>query len=313
MFSQYIVKHNTPSNLQELPQWVAHKNKRPIDAITGQSAKINDACTWHSQQEALDACEKYHYDGIGFVFIAGQGYVGIDIDTCIDIKTGRISDGAMKIVKLFNSYTEISPSGYGLHIYILAAPDLVLPFNKQHMKPNGIERYDSQKCCFKQPEVEIYNGGRYFTFTGNLLSGSSPMIQERTKEVQDFISLYPEKKTQPKSQSLWIPPTLPEYLDDDAILQKAFDSANGHQIKALFRGDISGYSSHSNADQALCNYLAFWFSGDEYRIDRMFRQSGLMRDKWDERHGDMTYGQRTIENAISSSRNYYCPHWERRA
>ena len=36
-------------------------------------------------------------------------------------------------------------------------------------------------------------------------------------------------------------------------------------------------------------------------MDGLFRMSGLMRDKWDERHGEHTYGERTITKAISTS------------
>ena len=50
---------------------------------------------------------------------------------------------------------------------------------------------------------------------------------------------------------------------------------------------------------ALCSHLAFWCAGDAARMDRIFRRSGLMRDKWDSRRGGTTYGAQTIERAIA--------------
>jgi hypothetical protein len=81
-------------------------------------------------------------------------------------------------------------------------------------------------------------------------------------------------------------------------------------LDSLFRGDWKGrYPSQSEADLALCSKLAFWFQKDAVRIDRFFRQSSLFRPKWDEKHhGDgSTYGQKTVEMAISGCRDVYVP------
>lgn len=58
-----------------------------------------------------------YYNGVGFVFTESDPYCGIDIDDCID-SDGALHPSAREIVKLFNSYTEISPSGTGLKIFI---------------------------------------------------------------------------------------------------------------------------------------------------------------------------------------------------
>lgn len=74
---------------------------------------------------------------------------------------------------------------------------------------------------------------------------------------------------------------------------------------ALWRGEMSKYNDdHSVADMALCSELAFWFGRDENRIDSAFRQSGLMRDKWNRDD----YRQRTLSMAISGCKNTYTPH-----
>jgi len=60
---------------------------------------------------------------------------------------------------------------------------------------------------------------------------------------------------------------------------------------------------------ALCCLLAFWTGGDHQQIDRLFRQSGLLRDKWDEVHyaDGSTYGEKTIERAVASISEFYDP------
>ena len=77
-------------------------------------------------------------------------------------------------------------------------------------------------------------------------------------------------------------------------------SKNAEKTKALWEGEIPEGKSHSEADAALCMILAFWCGGDEEQMDRIFRQSALIRDKWDELHGPDTYGNLTIRNAIAT-------------
>ena len=83
---------------------------------------------------------------------------------------------------------------------------------------------------------------------------------------------------------------------------------NREKFKALMDGNWEeGYDSQSDADMALVSILAFWCGNVEEQIDRIFRTSGLMREKWDRRTGDATYGQITIRNAIASSSAIYVP------
>jgi primase-polymerase (primpol)-like protein len=90
-------------------------------------------------------------------------------------------------------------------------------------------------------------------------------------------------------------------LSDAELLEKAFRAKNGAKVKALYSGDIGGYQSQSSADMALCNELAF-YSADPNQIDRLFRSSGLYREKWDERHyaDGRTYGEGTVEKSLDS-------------
>jgi hypothetical protein len=92
-------------------------------------------------------------------------------------------------------------------------------------------------------------------------------------------------------------------------LHKAFAAKNGSDVEALWQGTWQGrHGSQSEADLAFCNHLAFWTGRDAARMDRLFRESGLMRDKWDTRRGDGTYGSQTIATAVAACREVYEPH-----
>ena len=106
-------------------------------------------------------------------------------------------------------------------------------------------------------------------------------------------------------------PSQSSELSDNELLAKAYASKNGYLFRNLYSGNKSGFKSHSEADQTLCNMLAFWCGGDVFQMDRLFRQSGLYRKKWDELHGEMTYGERTIYNAVSSAHSFYDPNFRR--
>ena len=89
--------------------------------------------------------------------------------------------------------------------------------------------------------------------------------------------------------------------DDAGLIELAHRARNGAKFEALWRGDWRslGYPSQSEADLALCNLLAWSTRWHAERVDRLFRQSGLMRAKWDARCGEQTYGERTIATAIA--------------
>jgi hypothetical protein len=105
-------------------------------------------------------------------------------------------------------------------------------------------------------------------------------------------------------------------LPDTELLRRATASKSGQTIRALLDGDSSlwsgrdsRYPSQSEADMGLCFYLAFWTGGDPERIDRLFRESGLMREKWDRRHygNGATYGNVCIARTLLKLDDYYTP------
>ena len=111
----YIKEVHILQSMKRYSNWVCHKNKIPIDPKTGNNAKSNDSTTWGTYQQAKLFMEQdKSISGIGFMF-SHSPYVGIDIDHCVDAQ-GIMSKLALDVISIFQSYTEFSPSGTGIHI-----------------------------------------------------------------------------------------------------------------------------------------------------------------------------------------------------
>ncbi|WP_394338694.1 phage NrS-1 polymerase family protein [Haloprofundus halophilus] len=141
--------------------------------------------------------------------------------------------------------------------------------------------------------------------TGNHVLTTPEQIRERSRAIRsvhsDFVADSGSTRSgrRPTTQSREL--SFTSKLDDEEILQRAQSAANSEKFSRLWNGDISGYDSHSEADMALCCLLAFWAGGDSSQVDRLFRQSGLVREKWDEVHyaDGATYGEMTVERACT--------------
>jgi primase-polymerase (primpol)-like protein len=222
-------------------------------------------------------------EGVGIVL--GEGLVGIDLDRCRDVQTGDIEPWASEIIHSLDSYTEVSPSGSGVHILVRGT-----------LPPGGR----------RKGNIEMYPDGRYFTVTGRHVEGAPTAIEERTTELAALHArTFDDRRgrataQQPASPALVGLKSAVLNSQDAALLACARAAKNGDQFARLWTGDTSRYPSQSEADLALCSLLAFWCERDEGRVDRLFRHSGLMRPKWDERRGERTYGERTLAVATTT-------------
>lgn len=315
-----------PDTLRDREQWVAWRykfdtdrdewTKVPIDVTTGRFAKSTDPDTWASFDDALE----YHRrndtdtDGLGFVVCDDDLLVGIDLDNCREPDTGTCESWADELLEAIPTYTEPSPSGTGFRLFGLG------------FVPDGGTRADIDGA---DGHLEMYETGRYLTVTGHAVDGSPDEVEQVNDEIADIHAQYiiddePEPET-PKAASDGgvqagssganpgvdgLKPRsgdITNDLTDDELLERAEAAENGDKFARLWNGDTSGYESHSEADLALCGLLAFWTGGDRDQIDRLFRQSGLYRKKWDEDRGDQTYGERTIDKALEGRTDFYGP------
>jgi hypothetical protein len=92
-------------------------------------------------------------------------------------------------------------------------------------------------------------------------------------------------------------------LSDAAIIRRASTASNRKKFNRLWSGDTTGYRSPSDADAALLLQLAFWTNRDPVAMDRLFRQSGLYRNKWERN----SYRSRSIQSAIDCCTTTYQP------
>jgi len=285
---------NIPDELKRLNNWCVWKfekrngkrTKIPFNAETGEFAKSNDKSTWSSYETAVNA---EGVDGIGFFF--EPPYLGIDIDDIDDdlhrFKQGdKLDNIVSEFNEAFKSYTEVSPSGNGLHIIVKG-------------KIPGSRR--------RKGNIEMYDSGRFFTMTGKNI-GKYKDVTEVSEQV--FKTIY--NKYLPDNTVKY--PTTNNYqqnihnLSEIDVINEIYKSKQAKLFDDLMKGNYEPYyTSHSEADMALANILAFWCARDYSQMDSIFRQSNLYRDKWDEKRKNSTYGEQTLFKAINEANNIYTP------
>jgi len=274
--------------VKELAQWINWRyeeregklTKVPICPHTGELAAVNRPVTWGTYKEAVRAAKENRHNGVGFVFTAEDPYAGIDIDECRDPETGEIEAWAQEIIEELNSYTEISPSGIGVHILVGA------------QLPPGRNR---------KGRIEFYDRGRYFTVTGRHLAGTPHTIESRQEQLERVAQRVLGELESPNGHKTPTPKFV-SGLSNDEIIEKASAADNREKFERLWAGDKSGYASSSEADVALCSLLAFWTGPEPGQIDSLFRRSGLCREKWTKRSD---YRARTIAYALEGRTEFY--------
>lgn len=249
--------------------------KPPISARTGRKIDATDRGSGVPFADALAYAERHGKPGVGRMLFPEDGFVAIDVDHCRDPNTGRLSAEAARIARLLDSYTEASPSGTGVRILVRA-----------DLPPRGRRAGD----------IEMYNSARYVTLTGHRLDGFPSNVEDR-QEALDALrkELFPVKAPTPAAS-----PSPSLGLDDETILDRCRRTPKFRRLHD--DGDFGAYPSRSEADLALCNFYAA-HGATRDQADRLFRTSGLFRQKWDRRHhGDgRTYGEGTVDKAFDGT------------
>ena len=272
-------RNTIPAELRELDQWVGwrweeregKRTKPPFTADGSRKAKCNDPSTWAPFEVVCAGVDAGKLDGCGFQVKESDPYVGVDLDHCRDSESGIISPSAQAIVDRYASYSEVSPSGTGIRIFIKA------------MKPGS-------RC--RVGDVEIYNRDRYLTVTGQHLPGTPLTIEERQSELDaHYAELFPVAQPSPLNGAVRGTGTLTAY----EIIEHAHQASNAAHWDQLMRGDLAEYDGDdSRADAALCALAAF-YTRDPSTIDQIVRMSGLCRPEWTDR---ADYRDRTIAAAL---------------
>ena len=284
------LKNNASFCLWKLEKRRGKPTKVPYNPKNGQLAKTNDPSTFADFGTAMKAYAMGGWDGIGYRVSEGIG--AIDIDHCIR-EDGSLNDVAASILAFLpDAYFEKSPSGTGLRGFFRLSPDFA--YDKTIYYINN-----------RQHGLEVYLPGttnRFVTVTGDEFRAGT--VTRNDEALQNLLDTFMKRKMQVSNRT--VEPC--SYLTDEQVIEHASRSESGDKFKALMDGRWEeGYDSQSDADMALVSILAFWCGNVEEQIDRIFRTSGLMRDKWDRQTGDSTYGQITIRNAVASNSTIYTP------
>jgi putative DNA primase/helicase len=240
-----------PDQLKGCNNWLLYKiekvlkngtesdRKVPYSAETGRKTDATCPDNWTDFATALAVWESdSSYAGLGFGI--SDGFLFTDLDHCVSTQTGEIDAWAAEVVASLDSYTEVSPSGDGLHI--LCRSDAPLPAGRR-----------------KLDHIAMYDGGRYFTMTGEHVENTPTTVETRTEEL---LALYKENFGQ--SATTVRPVVMEEPAasiaaatasgTDEEILSACRNAKNAAKFTKLFdQGDLSDYSADwSKADGALC-------------------------------------------------------------
>ena len=255
---------NIPPFLLRQHQWVAWGIRdapqkapfQPQSLLAGrpEAAKAGVLETWGSYDNAVKCVERGLAQGIGFEF-SGNGLYGVDLDHVID-EAGQLMPQAREIVGKLASYTEVSPSGTGLHLFMFAGGANIT----RHRKKDGF--------------LEIYSEGRYFTVTGNIY-GDVKTVESRSKELQAVHDkfLLPE----PAQKVVHLPPSMPN-AEQGRFLRIGLE--RDKTFASLWVGQRR-CGNESADDIALMNKLAYWCNADPDAMVRAFLSSPYHAQKDD--------------------------------
>ena len=261
------------------------RTKVPKSAVDGRASGTDESWrqTWVTYEEAVAAKDTFGMDGVGFKI--PDGYFFLDVDHR-DLDDPLVQ----KLLTRFDSYAERSVSGGGIHIYGHCVTSLI----PTSTDANGRVKLD-RAYYMKNPHngVELYYGGitnRFAVFTGNVIWGKP--LRDCTEALLATLDEDMRRQEKPAEKKL--------AKSHDAVFDvvgNLLRQGNADKFRKLYQdGDFSDYGSQSEADCALCAMIAFRTGPDPDMIDRVFRASALMREKWERED----YREATIQKGIEA-------------
>ena len=262
------------------------KTKIPYQ-LSGARASSSDENSFCSFDKAISVVGDY--DGVGLGIF--DPFIAVDIDHCVE--NGELNEIARYIVDKLNSYTEYSPSGTGIRIL-----GTIHDFN-----------YEREKYYIHNSKagVEIYACGctnKFVTMTGNVIGNHNSLVEINHDALTDVLNKFMVRPTHETVREIEDVPG--SSLTDKQVLKMAKAAKNKKKFNALWSGKLSKENtdqSQQEYDLALCSILAFWCGGDMEQMDRLFRESGLYREKWERDD----YRTSTLVKAVTGCETFYRP------
>jgi len=297
-----------PGELKARRQWVLwrytwktkeQKWDKPPLQISGRLARTNEPRTWTTFAAAICQYRTGKYDGIGYVPTEVDGFVFLDLDSVVrpdgtlgnwspELRSHFVGDvpEPADVIAHLGTYAEVSPSGKGLRMIC------------RGKLPEG-RRKIGGKANTCPDGLEMYSAAHYLTITGRKLPECPDTLADATEALA---ALHLAAFGRPEPKPAAAPGPLPvSLLDDLAVIEKASRSKGGERFLKLWNGDASDYASRSEADFALAGTLAFYCGPNPAQVERLLRQSGLVRPKWDKR----SYLAKTVTNCLKGRTEYY--------
>ena len=277
-------------------RWVLWRSEKVDGRLTkvcyqvdGRKAASTRPAEWSTLAQVQ--AKQAKHDGIGLMFAPDRQLIGIDLDHVVE--NDAITDPASRdLVDAAQTHTELSPSGTGLHLWLLTTEPIDLVANRRGA-------------------YEVYNTGRYFTVTGAIFGEAREIRTVTPAEMTELLAIVgypwsrPGRQAETRSAS-----SAQMTLTDTELIERIRRSKQGPKFDALWSGNCDakkadGTPDWSVADMALVEILLWWTQKDTARTDRLWQQSELgKRDKVAER---ADYRQRTITNALALVQGQYDP------
>lgn len=298
---------SVPTIFKQTPNWlrwrlenVGGKDTKVPYQVSGYRGSATNPATWTDYHTAVAGWTIDGTQGVGFALTKELGIIGFDLDGCRNPVTGEITEWAKRIIDLLTSYTEITPSGTGVRVFVVGK------------KPDGKFKFHlALSAGFgNKVQIEVYDRARYFTMTGNRLGDATEVaerdVTEAYKLCHEVMHQHPTEKIQMDATST---------LNDSSSVQiKRSGMVVTTKLALLMHGEIVNrspftvntqgnsieYPSQSEADMALATLLAIKHNGDAGLIDADFRDSSLYRAKWERED----YRNGTIQKAIRTAKRH---------
>ncbi len=261
--------------------------------VLGTKASSTSSGDWSTYADVKKKSQQ-----VGIIFTPDRDLLGIDIDHCLtDNKiTHEQKEVIADLILEADTYTEVSPSGEGLHIMLALSEPLDLVSNKN-------------------APFEAYTCGRYFTFTGKAYGEEKEVRVVSIDEANRILSImgYPWKKSDEERVSREVGGhgnlQTGASLTDDQVLTKLFSSKKGKKAQVLYEGSLADYKEDaSSGDMALLSHLAFWTGKDAIQMERIWLASPLgQRKKTQDPKNRINYVVRSIDKAIAGCNTTYEP------
>jgi hypothetical protein len=271
-------------------------------SLNGNVIDAHNPVHWLDSVTALSTANVYGPQyGVAFVFTENDPFFFLDIDSCLQ-DNSTWSDIAVELMnRLSGAAVEVSHSKKGLHVfgtYSGPAP--------------------SHGCTNKALGLELYTEKRFVALTGLNAVGSASV---ECAGLEPIIAQYFPEKIAPESQE-WTTEPVSEWTgttDDSELINQALKSksigsklagritfeelwgADEDALAKTYPDPVRAYDS-SAADAALAQHLAFWTGKNCERIRTLMKQSGLVREKWEDRED---YLVRTITRAVGLQKDVY--------